>query len=63
MRNKWLQKARKVLCAAVMAFCLLCLLGCTGTVDCGGDLNEYAVRGTVLLVIAVAAGAAGGIFG
>lgn len=62
MKKKIIHKVRKLLCAAVMVFCLLCLLGCTGTVDCGGDLSQYAIRGTALLVIAVVAGAAGGIF-
>lgn len=61
MKKVW-QIIKKSLCGAVMVFCLLCLLGCTGTAEQGGDVSTYCVQGTILLLITVLAGIIGGIF-
>lgn len=56
------RKIRRPVCGAVMFLCLLLLLGCTGTAERGGNLVTYTVQGIVLLIVAIAAGIAGGIF-
>lgn len=61
MKKVW-QIIKKPLCGAIMVFCLLCLLGCTGTAEQGGDVSTYCVQGVVLLIIAIAAGAVGELF-
>ena len=59
-KSKMLKRA---VCAVVMVLCLILLLGCTGTAENGGDLTTYAIHGAVLLIITIAAGIIGGIFG
>ena len=54
-------KIRRPVCGTVMALCLLLLLGCTGTAERSGDLITYTVQGTVLLIVAIAAGIVGGL--
>lgn len=61
MKKVW-HVIRKPLCGAIMLFCLLCLMGCTGTAEQGGDVSTYCVQGAILLLIAVLAGIIGGIF-
>lgn len=62
MKEK-LMKLKKPVCMAVMVVCLFLLLGCTGTAETGGDLTTYTVQGAVLLIITIAAGIIGGLFG
>lgn len=62
MKEK-LMKLKKPACAILMVVCLFLLLGCTGTAETGGDLITYAAQGAVLLIIIIAAGIIGGLFG
>lgn len=62
MREK-LMKLKRPVCVIVMVLCLVLLLGCTGTAETGGDLFTYTVQGAILLIITIAAGIIGGIFG
>lgn len=61
--KKILEKAKRPLCVAIIAVCLLLLLGCTGTAELGGDLITYCIQGVALLGTAITAGIVGGIFG
>lgn len=59
----FLRKIKRPLCGAVMALCLLLLLGCTGTAELGGNITTYCVQGASLLLTAIIAGVVGGVFG
>ena len=61
MKEK-LEKLKKPVCAVIMLICMFLLLGCTGTAELGGDINVYAIQGTVLLVITIISGIIGGLF-
>ncbi len=60
--KEMLEKLKKPVCAVIMVICMFLLLGCTGTAECGGDLNVYVIQGAVLLGIIIISGVIGGLF-
>ncbi len=61
--KKILRKIKKPLCEGIVLICFFLLLGYTGTADLGGDVTTYAIRGAILLSIAIAAEIIGGLDG
>lgn len=61
--KKLLLKLKRPVCTIIVIICLFLLLGCTGTVEQGGDLTAYAIQGAILLSTAIIAGITGGLFG
>lgn len=55
-------QVKRAVCGVIMTICIILLLGYTGECEKGSSLIEYAVRGAVVLIIAIIAGIIGDLF-